>query len=89
MIRQKKARIRLLVREVAEAQGLTAIQLARKADIDPATAYAFWRDPHHKTSTSMLGKLCEALGVRPYQLIEDEPHRTDQFDEPSANTQLL
>lgn len=64
--------IRLKVREIAEAQGLNASQLARKADMSYPPVYKIWNDPYTPVTTTTLMRLAKALGVPATDLIEDE-----------------
>lgn len=54
---------RIVVRELAEQQGLSKSALARKAGVNIKTVRAIWDDPSRNTSTGTLDKLAEALGV--------------------------
>ena len=63
--------IRLRVREIAEAKGVTMTQLSRVADIDYITVQRIFRDPSRKISLTTLDKIAKALGVPATELIED------------------
>ena len=60
-------------RDLAEKQGWTAAQLARKADLSYPTVQALWEDPTSTTNTYVLGRLAKALGVPAQELIESVP----------------
>lgn len=65
--------IRLRVREVASAKGISQGKLARRADIDIKTLQKIYRDPTSIITTETLAKLAEALGVSSAELLEDVP----------------
>jgi DNA-binding Xre family transcriptional regulator len=65
--------IRLRVKEVAKAKGISQGKLARKADIDIKTLQKIYRQPTSIITTETLAKLAEALGVSSSELIEDIP----------------
>ena len=51
------------VRELAEEQGLSISEIARRAGVSRSTVRAFCRDPHHETTTAMWARLARALDV--------------------------
>ncbi len=65
--------IRLRVKEVAEAKGVSRLRLSRIADINYKTIQGIWRDPYREISIKTLEKLAKALGVPSSELIEDVP----------------
>ncbi len=65
--------LRLRVKEIAEAKGMTIAKLARKADLDNRTVYRIVHDPFAEITTITLGRLAEALEVSVKDLIEDAP----------------
>ena len=65
--------LRLRVKEVAEAKGISIARLARKADLDNRTVYRIAHDPFAEITTVTLGRLAEALGVSVKDLVEDSP----------------
>ncbi|HEV7235484.1 MAG TPA: helix-turn-helix transcriptional regulator [Ktedonobacteraceae bacterium] len=65
--------VRLKVREVAEAKGMSMARLARRADIDYKTVQRIYRDPLREVTTTTLDKLAKALGVDVNELIESVP----------------
>ncbi len=65
--------IRLRVREVALAKGISQGKLARKADIDIKTLQRIYREPTSIITTETLAKLADALGCSSIDLIEDIP----------------
>jgi len=68
--------VRLKVREVAEAKGMSMARLARRADIDYKTVQRIYRDPLREVTTTTLDKLAKALGVDVNELIESVPDDT-------------
>lgn len=69
--------VRLRVKEIAEAQGISTAKLARKADLDNRTVYRIVRDPFAEVTTVTLGRLADALGVSVKDLVEDAPNPTN------------
>lgn len=51
------------VRELAQEQGLSLSEIARRAGVSRSTVQAFCRDPQHETTTAMWARLAQALGV--------------------------
>jgi DNA-binding Xre family transcriptional regulator len=66
--------LRLRVKEIAEAKGMSIAKLARKADLDNRTVYRVVHDPFAEITTVTLGRLAEALEVSVKDLVEDAPH---------------
>jgi len=65
--------VKLRVREVAEGRGFTnARELADAAKISYTTAYSYWNDRSENFSRTVLGKICHALGVHVYALVDDD-----------------
>ena len=65
--------IRLRVKEIALARGLTQGGLSRKADIDVKTLRRIFRNPTEIVTTETLDKLTTALNVDASLLIESDP----------------
>jgi len=66
--------IRLLVKEVAEREGVkNALDLAKRSDLHYQTAYSLWRGESKQIGLETIEKLCRALGVRPGQLFQLDP----------------
>lgn len=63
--------LRLRVKEIAEAKGMSIAKLARKADLDNRTVYRIVHDPFAEITTVTLGRLAEALDVSVKDLVED------------------
>ncbi len=64
--------LRLRVREVAQAKGISMSKLSRLADVNYKTIQTIWRDPYHGLNTTTLERIAKALGVPTAELIEDE-----------------
>lgn len=62
--------IRLRVKEVAKAKGMTQGRLQRKADMDIKTIRKIYRDPFTIVTTETLDKLAKALEVDVRELLE-------------------
>lgn len=56
-------------------RGMTREELARRADIDPSTLYRVMVEGRN-LQLRKLERVARALGVRPGQLLEDEPEQT-------------
>src|SRR5215469_12853375 len=65
--------IRLKVKELAAAQGLSQGLLARKANMDVKTLKRIYRDPTAEISSFTLDKLAKALNVDASELVESIP----------------
>ncbi len=65
--------IRLRIKEVAEAKGVSRLRLSRIADVNYKTIQGIWRDPYREISIKTLEKLARALKVPSSELIEDVP----------------
>ena len=65
--------IRLRVREIAEAQGISLSKLSRIADVNYKTVQTMWRHPEHGFNTKSLERIAKALGVRVSDLFEEVP----------------
>jgi hypothetical protein len=72
---------RLLIREIAEGQGLNISQLQRKADITMGTARRYWYntrsgsaegEPLEELSMPVLIAIANVLGVKVRDLLSDE-----------------
>lgn len=64
-------RIRLRVKEVAEAQGITMTRLSHKSYVALNTIRAIYRDPYRTVNTDTLQRLAEALAVSVFDLMEE------------------
>lgn len=66
-------RIRLRVKEVAEAQGINMTLLSHKSYVALNTIRAIYRNPYRTVNTDTLQRLADALGVSVFDLIEEVP----------------
>jgi DNA-binding Xre family transcriptional regulator len=73
--------IRLRVKEVAAAKGISQGKLQRQSDMDMKTIRKIYRNPLTIITTETLDKLAKALGVAPGELIEQVP---DNYTEAEA-----
>jgi DNA-binding Xre family transcriptional regulator len=67
------ARIKLLVREVAEKKGVSnPFLLSKQTGLNYATCHKLWDDKHppRRIDLQTLARLCEVLSVKPGQLLE-------------------
>jgi DNA-binding Xre family transcriptional regulator len=65
--------IRLKVKEIAEAKGMTMTKLSHRSEISFNTVKSIFRDPYRTINTDTLDRLAIALGVTPADLIEYIP----------------
>lgn len=65
--------IRLKVREVAQAKGITMAKLGRMADLNQRTMQAIYNDPYRDVAYSTLVKLAKALDVDVSELTVEVP----------------
>ena len=73
--------IRLHIKEIAQAKGISQGKLSRMSDVDENTIKRMYRNPTANVNTDTLNKLARALGVSIHDLIEEVP------DEPAAGDQ--
>lgn len=71
-------RVRLKVKEVAEAKGVSMTKLHIKSEVAYNTIRRIFRNPYVEVTTTTLARLAEALGVSTVELIEDVPDSSDQ-----------
>jgi len=74
--------LRLRVKEVAQAKGISMSKLSRIADVNYKTIQTIWRDPYHGLNTITLNKIAQALGVPTSELLEDVPDNSSPIDRP-------
>jgi DNA-binding Xre family transcriptional regulator len=66
--------LRLIVREVAEREGIkTPYELSKLARLPYETCRALWNEQSNMIALKTLERLCTVLKVRPSQVIEYEP----------------
>ena len=63
--------IKLRVREVAQAKGISMAKLGRMADLNQRTMQAIYNDPYRDVAYSTLVKLAKALAVDVSELTEE------------------
>ncbi|MBE3561371.1 MAG: helix-turn-helix transcriptional regulator [Ktedonobacteraceae bacterium] len=69
--------IRLRVREIAQAKGISQGKLSRMSDVDDNTIKRIYRNPTAIVSTETINKLARALGVSTMELMEDVPEEQE------------
>jgi DNA-binding Xre family transcriptional regulator len=65
--------LRLRVKEVAQAKGISMAKLSRLADLNPRTVQAIYREPYRDVAYSTLVKIAKALNVEVSDLTEEVP----------------
>ncbi len=65
--------IRLRVKEIAQAKGLSQGKLSRLADLEIKTVRRILQNPGEIITTETLDKLCKALNVDVSLLVESDP----------------
>lgn len=70
---QERAMIRLKVKEVAKAKGISQSRLGRMADIDVKTMRRIFTEPTTAVTTPTLDRIAKALRVDASVLIESVP----------------
>ena len=65
--------IRLRVKEIAQAKGISQGKLSRMSDVDDNTIKRIYRNPTAIVSTETINKLAKALDVSTMELMEDIP----------------
>jgi DNA-binding Xre family transcriptional regulator len=63
--------IRLRVKEIAQAKGISQGKLSRMSDVDDNTIKRIYRNPTAIVSTETINKLAKALEVSTMELMED------------------
>ncbi len=70
--------IRLKVKEVATAQGISMSKLSRLADVHYNTLLTIYHNPYHDVSLVILDRISQALHVPLCDLLEQTPVPTTQ-----------
>lgn len=71
-------KVRLRVKEAAEAKGMSMTRLHTSSEVAYNTIRRIFRDPYVTVDTTTLSRLAHVLGVATAELIEDVPDgRTD------------
>jgi transcriptional regulator with XRE-family HTH domain len=68
--------VRLKVREIAEARGMSQRRLSRLSGVDMRNVQKIFHRPYSIVTTETLDKLATALGVDASELIESVPPET-------------
>ena len=71
--------IRLRVKEIAQAKGISQGKLSRMSNVDDNTIKRIYRNPTAIVSTETINKLAKALEVSTMELMEDIPN-TEEGD---------
>jgi DNA-binding Xre family transcriptional regulator len=65
------ARVKLAVKEVAEKRGiLNPFMLSKSTGLNYAICYKMWSGNQQRVDLKTLARLCEALGVKPGQILD-------------------
>jgi DNA-binding Xre family transcriptional regulator len=70
--------IRLKVKEIARAKGISMGKLGRMADVDVKTIRRIYQNPTDSITLAVLDRIAEALGVNASELIDS----VDPTEEP-------
>lgn len=73
--------IRLKVKEIAQAKGVSQSKLGRLADVDVRTMRRIYREPTASVTTTILDRIAIALGVDASELLESIPSSSDSDKE--------
>lgn len=73
--------IRLRVKEVAQAKGLSQSKLGRLADVDVRTMRRIYREPTAPVTTTILDRIATALNVDVSLLLESDPPLPKTLDD--------
>ena len=72
--------IRLRIREVAEAKGVSMSRLSRIADINYKTIQHIWRDPFREVSIRTIEKAAKR-GLEAYAIVSRHEFITARYDQ--------
>lgn len=61
--------VRLLIKKIAQAQGMKQYELAEKSGVTPQLLNRYWNNNVQRVDLEELNKIAIALGVRPGDLI--------------------
>ena len=67
--------VRLKVKEIAQAQGISMAKLSRMSDLNPQTLRSIYSNPFRDVAFSTLLKLAKALNVDVADLTEEIPDK--------------
>jgi DNA-binding Xre family transcriptional regulator len=71
--------LRLRVKEVAEAKGVSMTKLSHRSEVAFNTIRAIFRDPYRSITTDTLQRLADALDVSPLDLVEVVPDEQEKL----------
>jgi transcriptional regulator with XRE-family HTH domain len=66
-------RVRIKLKEIAQAKEISQRQLSLKSGVDIKTVQRIMRDPYTVVTTETLGKLAQFLKIDASELIENAP----------------
>ena len=75
--------IRLRVKEVAKAKGVSQRKLFFRSEVDLRTIQKIYKDPFTNITIQTLAKLAKGLGVSSCELIEDVDEQSISTPSPS------
>jgi DNA-binding Xre family transcriptional regulator len=71
------AKVRLLVKEVAEKKGIdNPFVLAKETGLNYAACHKLWSGNQKMVGLQTIARLCEVFGVKPGQLFEYQPDKS-------------
>jgi DNA-binding Xre family transcriptional regulator len=70
-------KLRLKVKEIAEAKGMSMMALTRKSYVALNTIRSIYHDPYRAVNTDTLLRLADALEVSIFDLLEELPEDTE------------
>jgi DNA-binding Xre family transcriptional regulator len=65
-------KVRLKVKEVSEAKGISMYKLHMRSELALSTVKRLFKDPYSEVTVGTLARLGDVLGVSTSELIEDE-----------------
>jgi DNA-binding Xre family transcriptional regulator len=71
-------KLRLKVKEIAEAKGMSMMALTRKSYVALNTIRSIYHDPYRAVNTDTLLRLADALEVSIFDLLEELPGDTEK-----------
>jgi lambda repressor-like predicted transcriptional regulator len=70
--------VRLKIKEVATAKGVSMSKLSRLSDVSYNTLLSIFHNPYHDVSIIILDRISQALHVPIWDLIEQTPDSQNQ-----------
>ncbi len=65
--------LRLLIKEVAQAKGISMTKLSQRSEVSYNTVKSLFRNPYRPVNTDVLERLAKVLNVSPLDLLEYVP----------------